>query len=72
MNSPKEERSHRLEPTAAPDPALALASPFERWLSWIVPALILLALAIRVPFVVNAKLWHDEIEIAAAPDIQDD
>ena len=53
------------QPTAGPDLAPVLPAPTssaERWLSGAVLTLILFALAIRVPLVVNAPLFQDETE----------
>jgi len=47
---------------AGHNPAALSSADVERWLSWIVRALILLALAIRVPLLVNAPLFQDETE----------
>jgi 4-amino-4-deoxy-L-arabinose transferase-like glycosyltransferase len=44
------------------DPAAAPPVSAERWLAWVVLALILLALAIRVPLFVHGRLGEDETE----------
>ena len=49
-------------PTAGRDPAAFPPAAIERWLSWAVLALILFALAIRVPLLFNAPLFQDETE----------
>jgi hypothetical protein len=49
-------------PTAGHDPVAVPPAAAERWLSWAVLALTPLALAIRVPLIVNAPLFHDETE----------
>ena len=61
----RQEQGRPASPAARHDPAAGLpvaARAAERWLSWIVLALILLALLIRVPQVVNWRLERDETE----------
>jgi hypothetical protein len=58
--------SPRQAPSLPPAPGHAPTAPpsatTERWLAWVVLALILLALAIRVPLLFNAGLAEDETE----------
>ncbi len=59
------EGQHPPLPAAGEHPSthtLAAVATAERWLSWALPALIVLALALRVPLLVHAPLGDDEGE----------